>query len=78
MPFLTLLFSASIVHCPSIPALYSKGTVFEQYDLETLRRAERRCVQLYPASPCVKLMMKPAFRTYRIVCGSKPKETTTK
>jgi hypothetical protein len=68
---LTLYFAASIPGCHRIPVMYWKGTFFEKRDLVVLREHEKRCQEAYPKSPCVKLMAKPFYRTYRAVCSGK-------
>lgn len=68
---LTLYFAASTAGCPRIPVLYFKYTFYENRDVAVLRKKEKECAEAYPKAPCVKLMTKVAYRTYRAVCPGK-------
>lgn len=42
---------------------------WNDFDKQTLARAKKRCGELYPASPCVKLIKKYNIQDYSVVCG---------
>jgi hypothetical protein len=47
--------------------------VWTQEDVNTLMRAKKRCVEIYPKSPCVKKFVKVKSQVYRVVCTQEAK-----
>jgi hypothetical protein len=41
-----------------------------RHDYEILENTKTRCVKFYKKSPCVKVFVKTAYHTYRVVCGA--------
>jgi hypothetical protein len=39
------------------------------FDRSTLRQAKKRCGELYPDDPCVKLFRKYEKLSYSVICG---------
>lgn len=56
--------------CPEPKMVNVTPYPWNQFDLETLERAKKRCGQLYQGrSPCVKLYRKWGEFDYSVVCG---------
>jgi hypothetical protein len=62
--------------CKDVIREYREGATHTAYDDIVLARVKIRCGQLYPKSPCPKVLIKlgvtPNIR-YRVICGSKNK-----
>lgn len=65
--FRVLLFLS--LACPDTKIQNVSGLPWNQHDQETLDGAKKRCGELYPDSPCVKLFRKYAFQSYSVICG---------
>ena len=53
--------------CPLVKKIGEPFTNIDKYNLGV---AQKRCPQLYLASPCLKIFAKTAAYTYRAICGS--------
>lgn len=47
---------------------------WNKQDQETLERAQKRCAQIFPSSPCLKKLIKKEWDTYNAICGEKHPE----
>lgn len=63
-----LLFTLAMA-CPQVK--YQNVTKFpwNEEDKKTLVQAQKRCGELYPDAPCVKLFRKFGERDYSVICG---------
>jgi hypothetical protein len=53
----------------SCPRVRDIGGPFTNIDKQNKEVARKRCVEIYPASPCLKVFAKMAAYTYRAICG---------
>lgn len=68
---LVILITAAA--CPSTKMLNTSGHPWNDYDKSILAQTKRRCGQIYPDAPCVKLFKKWGKQDYSVVCGAKEK-----
>lgn len=54
----------------SCPKVRDIGGPFTDIDKKNKEVARKRCVEIYPTSPCLKVFAKMAAYTYRAICGS--------
>ncbi len=45
--------------------------VWSKIDKMNQERAQNRCIELYPSSPCLKVFWKTEINVYRAICGRK-------
>lgn len=57
--------------CPETSMVNTSGYPWNDYDRSILTQTKRRCVQIYPDSPCVKMFKKWGKQDYSVVCGAK-------
>jgi hypothetical protein len=57
--------------CPITIVVAQGGTKLLDTDLVTVEQARKRCGELYPASPCTKLIVKIPVSNFRVTCGAK-------
>jgi len=55
--------------CPVTKIEGDKEYGWTAFDKQTLARAKKRCAELYPRSPCVKIFRKIAKQDYQVICG---------
>lgn len=67
---LTLLLSNPTTSCP-IPQILLNPPGITRLDLDTFKKAQKRCAALYPKSPCIKRFLRPEPLSYQVVCGAK-------
>lgn len=65
---LTFIVATMLTLQCSEPVIISKKPLTE-FDLWTLERAKKRCGEIYPNSPCVKVFHVVKPKTYRVICG---------
>ncbi len=64
---LSFILTAVLTVCSPTKILSEKP--LDDYDKKTLEHARKRCGELYPNSPCVKVFIVYKPRTYGVVCG---------
>jgi hypothetical protein len=69
MTSLLFVAFAAMQYCPKPNIVNESKKPFNQTDKVTLQRAYKRCGELYPESPCVKLFIKRTERDYAVICG---------
>lgn len=57
--------------CPNVKMLNRTEYAWNQHDRETLAFAQKRCAQLYPEAPCLKVFRKRGKQDYSVLCGRK-------
>lgn len=65
---IALILTFAMANCPETKIVNHTKTWNEQ-DQKTLDRAKKRCGQLYPEAPCVKVFTKKDDSTYTVACG---------
>jgi hypothetical protein len=53
----------------SCPLVKKIGGPFTPVDKQNMEVARKRCGEIYPSSPCLKVFAKMAAYTYRAICG---------
>jgi hypothetical protein len=56
--------------CPKVRMQNVTKVPWTQHDRDVLVRAQKRCGELYPDMPCVKLFRKFGFQMYTVICGA--------
>lgn len=66
-----ILLSLALLSCP--PTEMQNHTVYSwnDFDMKTLDGARKRCGELYPDVPCVKIFEKHGKQDYSVICGGK-------
>ena len=66
-----LLFTGCLFanSCPEVSIVDRSGKGINQRDLNSVRFNKKRCVKIYPKSPCLVRFEKLAEQTYRAYCG---------
>lgn len=57
--------------CPITKIENISGHPWNKHDQEVLEYVQKRCGQVYPDSPCVKLFRKREAQDYSVICGAK-------
>lgn len=70
MIFSIALFGALNATCGA-PTIQNFTNIWNKQDQATYEGAIKRCIQLYPTSPCLKTFIKKDSTTYNAVCGEK-------
>ncbi len=68
---ISVILLAAALQCPNTKFVNVSGYEWNQHDLNTYRYVQKRCVQVYPDSPCVKLFRKWGKQDYSVICGAK-------
>lgn len=66
-----MMLIAALLSCPAVTFQNTSGLKWNDYDYSILNQAKRRCGELYPDAPCVKLFRKYNFQQYSVICGAK-------
>ena len=62
---------AATLACPSIKMENKTSFPWNDFDYKNLKKAEKRCGELYKTSLCVKRFIKWGEKDYSVVCGKK-------
>ena len=66
---MTILLLLSL-SCPTVKMQNVSGYPWNDYDRSILKQTTKRCGELYPDAPCVKLFRKWGKQDYSVICGS--------
>ena len=69
----TVMFALSAGSCPQTKMLNTSKYGWNDYDMDMLKQAKKRCGELYPDAPCVKLFKKYDKLSYSVICGAPTK-----
>lgn len=72
---LTLAFVAGII-CPETK-IQNRTQEWNDQDKQALTTAKRRCGEMYPEAPCVKMFRKADEGIYSAICGGNIKAWTS-
>lgn len=64
-----MLAVSSVIHCPRTRIVVPDGDHVNALDRATAKRAGARCGELYPSSPCAKVLTRTNAMDYRVICG---------
>ena len=56
--------------CPRTTMTNISGYPWNDYDRSILKQAKKRCGEIYPDAPCVKLFRKWGKQDYSVICGN--------
>ena len=68
------LLIISALSCPKTVIVNATNLKWNKYDDQALSDAKKRCGELYPDAPCVKLFRKFNFQSYSVICGAENKK----
>lgn len=57
--------------CPTPVMQNVSKEPWNDYDRSMLAQTEKRCGEIYPTAPCVKLFRKYNRKQYSVICGKK-------
>ena len=63
--------------CTAPQMINTSNEAWNTKDYKTLQISQKRCKQLYPEAPCVKLFHKTEPRVYRVLCKGQKSGNTT-
>lgn len=66
-----ILLLTLALSCPETKTQNVSGFPWNKRDQEVLVGAQKRCGELYPEAPCLKLLRKYGEHDYSAVCGAK-------
>lgn len=71
---LSVLLLAAELTCGHYKIDNRSSEPLTEYDYKTIERARDRCQEKFPkTSPCLKVFIKTAPKSYKVICGPKPK-----
>ena len=59
------------ISCPNPKMQNVTKFAWNDFDKSILEQARKRCGELYPDAPCVKLFRKYGKQDYSVICGAK-------
>jgi hypothetical protein len=59
-----------IIFCSFTELINQTKDPWNDFDMQILHKAEKRCPELYPDAPCVKKFYKRPEQSYWVVCGA--------
>lgn len=68
------VLALSIALACGSPKIVNRTKSWNEQDKTTLETAQKRCGQIYPDSPCVKMFRKADEGIYSAICGERVKE----
>lgn len=71
-PFIITMSLGIQVLCP-VPEVRNKTKVWNNFDRQVFKQAQKRCGELFSESPCLKIFLKSEEMVYSVMC-SKPEE----
>jgi hypothetical protein len=60
----------SAISCPNIKVVDHTKSAWTDQDQEAITQAQKRCGELFPKAPCLKLFVKVEEGMYRAICGA--------
>jgi hypothetical protein len=66
-----MIFLLLALSCPVTKMQNTSGYSWNNYDRSELKYARKRCGEIWPDSPCLKLFKKYDKKQYSCICGSK-------
>lgn len=64
-----LLLAALMAACPITKTVNKTQYPWNEHDKETQAYCGKRCAQIYPEAPCLKLFVKWDKQDYHCICG---------
>lgn len=65
---MSLLLTLALA-CPATKMLNYTKYPWNQHDKATLEVAKKRCGEIYPDAPCLKVFTKVGKQDYQVICG---------
>lgn len=65
----SILTLSQASQCPETKTLNLTSEEWNAADTEALETAQRRCPEVFPEAPCLKLFIKKEVLVYRAICG---------
>lgn len=65
---LTFMLMAAL-NCPITKMVNTSGLPWNAEDKKVMQYCTKRCSQIYPRSPCLKIFTKKAKQDYTVICG---------
>jgi hypothetical protein len=66
---MTIFLVAMVAACPQTTVINRSKEPIVDFDMSTMRNAQKRCVAHFPDSPCLLRFYKLAPRSYHATCG---------
>ena len=66
---LTMVLALTL-SCPETKMLNTSKFAWNDHDRVTLAHVKKRCGEIYPDAPCVKLFKKWGEKDYSVICGA--------
>lgn len=70
IPEFAILVAVNLAGCPA-PVIDNRSASWNKQDQQTYEKAQKRCGEIYPEAPCLKMFRKKDDSTYNAVCGEK-------
>lgn len=64
----TIVLAVGLI-CPTTVQVNKTDEPWNDHDKKTLEFVKKRCEQIYPDAPCVKLFRKFDSQSYTVLCG---------